>query len=450
MALVVEKALDDENDLARKRPLAELPSPVPSSNAANCSSTTSSTRTPVRNPYSQRSSSGGSSQKKPKLPPPSSKSMDEDDDIKVLSPPPKPLPTQPSHQHNSTTSNNNNNNNDDDDDDDCVTELWSNVTNANVDYPHPRPHCGIHNFADDKLKFCEKCYCIPCDKPVSQCTQWAQHCHEIKQRTFQTNSSGATQEVIDIEDSSRAAAASGLRPAVRSYYARQNQLGTVLSGSLGAGPTGAPNSEDEDEDYRALLMAAGLQGGGMGRNRFDNHYSEDFNQRYNERTGTTTSNGEPRRRNPKDMRIPEVLAEKMMEALQIAETKSSPKGSSATIASVLAYATKEKDSTSTTSTAKAAKIARMVRRKERFETSQMDGDIAQLGLHKSFFVEGVRVGWPYPSILTPQRQMAIHLIKALKNSRHVVLESPTGTGVYPICFCVLFCFVLFLFCQRLN
>ena len=25
-------------------------------------------------------------------------------------------------------------------------------------------------------------------------------------------------------------------------------------------------------------------------------------------------------------------------------------------------------------------------------------------------------------------QMAMHLIKALKNSRHVVLESPTGTG----------------------
>jgi hypothetical protein len=58
----------------------------------------------------------------------------------------------------------------------------------------------------------------------------------------------------------------------------------------------------------------------------------------------------------------------------------------------------------------------------------MDGDIPQLNLHKSFFVEGVRIGWPYPLIMPPQRQMAIHLIKAYKNKRHVVLESPTGTG----------------------
>jgi Rad3-related DNA helicase len=30
--------------------------------------------------------------------------------------------------------------------------------------------------------------------------------------------------------------------------------------------------------------------------------------------------------------------------------------------------------------------------------------------------------------MPPQRQMALHLVKALKNRRHVVLESPTGTG----------------------
>ena len=30
--------------------------------------------------------------------------------------------------------------------------------------------------------------------------------------------------------------------------------------------------------------------------------------------------------------------------------------------------------------------------------------------------------------MKPQRLMAFHLIKALKNKKHVVLESPTGTG----------------------
>jgi len=59
---------------------------------------------------------------------------------------------------------------------------------------------------------------------------------------------------------------------------------------------------------------------------------------------------------------------------------------------------------------------------------KMEGDVVSLGLHSSFFVEGVKIGWPYPVVMTPQRQMAIHLIKALKNRRHVVMESPTGTG----------------------
>ena len=59
---------------------------------------------------------------------------------------------------------------------------------------------------------------------------------------------------------------------------------------------------------------------------------------------------------------------------------------------------------------------------------KMEGDIPQLNLHSSFFMEGVRIGWPYPVIMPPQRQMALHLIKAFKNRRHVVIESPTGTG----------------------
>jgi transcription initiation factor TFIIIB Brf1 subunit/transcription initiation factor TFIIB len=59
---------------------------------------------------------------------------------------------------------------------------------------------------------------------------------------------------------------------------------------------------------------------------------------------------------------------------------------------------------------------------------KMDGDIGKLQLQKSFFVEGVRIGWPFPEILPPQRQMAIHIIRALKRKLHVVLESPTGTG----------------------
>ncbi|KAK1746284.1 DNA repair helicase RAD3 [Skeletonema marinoi] len=57
----------------------------------------------------------------------------------------------------------------------------------------------------------------------------------------------------------------------------------------------------------------------------------------------------------------------------------------------------------------------------------MEGDIPTLSL-TNFFVMGIKIGWPYPTVMSPQRQMAFHLIKALNSSKHVVLESPTGTG----------------------
>ncbi len=62
------------------------------------------------------------------------------------------------------------------------------------------------------------------------------------------------------------------------------------------------------------------------------------------------------------------------------------------------------------------------------QRNAMEGDIPQLGLHSSFFVEGIKIGWPFPKIMLPQRQMAMHIVKGLKRSLHVVVESPTGTG----------------------
>lgn len=37
--------------------------------------------------------------------------------------------------------------------------------------------------------------------------------------------------------------------------------------------------------------------------------------------------------------------------------------------------------------------------------ARMEGDIPPLCLHSSFFVEGVRIGWPFPVIMPPQRQV---------------------------------------------
>lgn len=64
----------------------------------------------------------------------------------------------------------------------------------------------------------------------------------------------------------------------------------------------------------------------------------------------------------------------------------------------------------------------------RTESIKMEGDIPQLSLTNDIFIENIRVGWPFPEIMPPQRQMAFHLLRALKAKKHVIMESPTGTG----------------------
>jgi hypothetical protein len=59
---------------------------------------------------------------------------------------------------------------------------------------------------------------------------------------------------------------------------------------------------------------------------------------------------------------------------------------------------------------------------------KMEGDIPQLNLYNRILTYNIRVGWPYPQIMKPQNEMVLHLIKALQGRRHVILESPTGTG----------------------
>jgi hypothetical protein len=47
---------------------------------------------------------------------------------------------------------------------------------------------------------------------------------------------------------------------------------------------------------------------------------------------------------------------------------------------------------------------------EKKKERQMEGDIPQLGLHKSFYMEGVKIGWPFPVIMPPQRQVSDSIV----------------------------------------
>jgi hypothetical protein len=307
-------------------------------------------------------------------------SNDDDDDVMVLSPPPA---SRPGSSDGSKPANESNKNIDGDED--CVME-WSNASNVLVEYAHGRPDCGVHSFAEaaNRKNYCEKCYCVVCEELAKDCKQWEEHCQQTKQLAVDSEAGDSDNEdedsnVIDVEDDYDALNPA-IHPAVLSYHGRSRAM--------------------------AHMAANGWDGLRPTDGNYDHHYTKEFNEAYNDAAGR-----KERGRNPKDMRITEVLAQKLQEALELSE--GTPASSYAEISwddPDGGYAPKRE------------------RLKKRFETSKMEGDIPQLGLHKSFFVEGVRIGWPYPSILLPQRQMAIHLIKGLKNSRHVVLESPTGTG----------------------
>ncbi|CAB9517834.1 expressed unknown protein [Seminavis robusta] len=49
--------------------------------------------------------------------------------------------------------------------------------NAIVDFPHHRDLCVIYKFSEgNHASFCEKCYCVVCEIPASECKSWNLHC----------------------------------------------------------------------------------------------------------------------------------------------------------------------------------------------------------------------------------------------------------------------------------
>ena len=132
-----------------------------------------------------------------------------------------------------------------------------------------------------------------------------------------------------------------------------------------------------------LLKALQKQGKKLTTANMSQYQGRNHNKQY----------GGKNKRNESQMRVTEVMARRLQEAIDLSDKKANGDG-----------------------------------KKHTNTLRRMEGDISQLELHKSFFMQGVRIGWPYPIIMKPQRQMALHLIQALKRKLHVVLESPTGTG----------------------
>lgn len=302
-----------------------------------------------------------------------------------------------SSQYSTNNGANNINKNNDDTDDDEIAVTSSNATNPNIDYPHSRNRCGIHSFCiishprssnsdeindenEINVKYCAKCYCYVCDAPASSCNRWMNdHCH----------SHGGD----------------GMYVRMREVTLDRLGRGTSTTTSTSATATTTSNSNINQilglvhNDFLSRLAA---QGGGGGGN-----------------VGMPDAmNALQRVKERKEMRVTEVLLENFKRATILA-------ASTSTASSVVAVNSNQSSNNNEDSKSKLSNnhLPQSSRPHQR-----MEGDIPTLSLYNSFFVEGIRIGWPFPEVMKPQRQMAIHLIKALKNSRHVVLESPTGTG----------------------
>ena len=69
------------------------------------------------------------------------------------------------------------------------------------------------------------------------------------------------------------------------------------------------------------------------------------------------------------------------------------------------------------------KVLKTNEKEETIDEIKIDGDIAQLCLNNNFYLEGIKLGWPFSNIMTPQRQVSkvvifkyyLFLIKSTKD-----------------------------------
>lgn len=318
--------------------------------------------------------------------------MDDDDSsIEICSPP-------PAKKHHSDEPAETNN--DGDDDDDGALVVSSTLVNPNIDYPHGRINCGKFRFSvETAQQHCPKCYCHVCDIPAKDCPSWSLHCSA---KPIVKDTSVSTDEVTVLSPAGSAAAMSaGLAAFLRN---RTNNM-------TGRNPRRRQRwmMEQDDDDYY-YDYGEDEQGiwGAPALLRKDRAMASRATQNV---VGSK--------------RITDVLAEKLSLMVKVTETKSERDQEE-----ILNHIFKSEDN----GVSPWMSLSPWMTRSIIGETEplagnlKMEGDVAQLRLHNSFFVEGIRIGWPFSTILTPQRQMAIHIVKALKRKLHVVLESPTGTG----------------------
>ncbi|KAL9186838.1 hypothetical protein ACHAXT_010558 [Thalassiosira profunda] len=323
---------------------------------------------------------------------------EDDSDVEILTPSRFPRPT--------SSGSNNNIGMDMDVGEDGLMVAESNVTNASIDYPHMRSSCGvnkfvydaqIHGYPHDNEQHCAKCYCFVCDVPAAECDKWnkgggnyASHCHAHDKDKKWVGMREATLKARGVQ---------------RKPEDNNSEVTLVAP----AHPPANPYQRHSHNPY-----PSNAQPTGMHHQQLTSLIHNEFRARLAEDGGADAAREQHRheyRKEKKDQRITEVLMENFRKAVSLRENAlPDPQ--------ITGKENNRADGDADESSKPAARPPHQ----------KMEGDIPTLSLHNSFFVQGIKIGWPFPEVMKPQRQMAIHLIKALKASKHVVLESPTGTG----------------------
>lgn len=306
-------------------------------------------------------------------------------------------------------------------DSDEVEMTESNAINPNIDYPHQRHFCGLYKFEmNNSLLFCQKCYCYVCNIPAQDCKTWSIHCHAHDSLEWreQRRVHAATNASIAVSNATTAATAVVNNADGNHVILLDDSSDDDTHANTHANthnnthnnadpkPQDSDNKtnilddndsyQDEQDEQHSLRQDEDLL------RRVQAMHNHNYNHHFDPAGPAGTDKDMIGQKARKDARIPEVLAHNLRQISNLAISNSSTSNRSST------------SGAARTGTGE--------------NNHKMEGDVPQLNLHNSFFVEGVRIGWPYPAIMPPQRLMAIHLTKAFKNKRHVVIESPTGTG----------------------
>ncbi|GMI02980.1 hypothetical protein TrVE_jg9717 [Triparma verrucosa] len=284
--------------------------------------------------------------------------------------------------------------------------MSSTTVNALTAYAHMRYQCQVHPFSLElavALKVCPKCYCYVCDVPSSECGKWEKHCkakpgvpvwEQVRKETRRANKIARGEvpsdedELIEDDEGYDVDLQSSGEDGIYEGYSDPDILGVSGDGFVGFGGEKTPSRKPQKPQPIAPNSA-------------ETPILLDHDQEAKDRSS-------------------EPIADVKVNPYQPPPIQNQPQRSF----------NGEVLSISETMKKKFTHIRDLEAAQAKPETDKpldVTGDVPQLKVN-DFWMKGLKVGWPFPKLPKPQRQICMHILSALQTSTHCIIESPTGTG----------------------